>query len=141
MELGALGYVFDGLEGEGGVAEEYAGGPGALGVGAAAAGGGRVREARGEGAGEGRGDEGEERDRGAEVGGRGGRVVGAPALRRRRRPRGRRHRRLEMGEARLREFGFVTCRAEKLRRTSALAARRELVQGGCRKNLRRRLSI
>jgi hypothetical protein len=57
-EEGEWDYVFDGLEGEGGVADEYASRPGALAVGAAAAGGWRVREAGGEGAGEGRGDEG-----------------------------------------------------------------------------------
>lgn len=90
--MGPLRYVFDGLEGERGVAEEDAGGPGALGVGTAAAGVGRVGEAGAEGAGEGRGDEGQESGRCGEVGGR----VEAPALRRR--PRGRRrHRRLEMG--------------------------------------------
>ena len=43
---GGAGYVLDWLEGEGGVPEEYAGGPGTLGVGAAQAGGRRVREAR-----------------------------------------------------------------------------------------------
>lgn len=95
-------YVFDGLEGERGVAEEDAGGPGALGVGAAAAGGGRVREAVA-GAGEGDGGEDEERRRGGEVGLRGGRALDQPPAvrrRRRRRPRGRRHwRRLEMESA------------------------------------------
>lgn len=94
--------MFDGLEGERGVAEEDAGGPGALGVGAAAAGGGRVREAVA-GAGEGDGGEDEERRRGGEVGLRGGRALDQPPAvrrRRRRRPRGRRHwRRLEMESA------------------------------------------
>ncbi len=69
--------MFDGLEGERGVAEEDAGGPGALGVGAAAAGGGRVREAVA-GAGEGDGGEDEERRRGGEVGLRGGRALDQP---------------------------------------------------------------
>lgn len=82
--------MFDGLEGEGGVPEEYAGRPGALGVGAAPAGGRRVREVGEGGAGVGERCENEERQRRGEVGGRGGRWRLSPAMssRRRRRQRG-----------------------------------------------------
>jgi hypothetical protein len=80
--------VFDGLEGEGGVPEEYAGGPGTLGVGAAQAGGRRVREAGEGGARVRESCEDEERQRRGEVGGRGGRWRLAAAMRSRRRQRG-----------------------------------------------------
>lgn len=94
-------YVFDGLEGERGVAEEDAGGPGALGVGAAAAGGGRVRKrwpAREKATAARTRSAARRRGRPARRAGAGS----APAVRRRRRrrPRGRRHwRRLEMESA------------------------------------------
>ena len=80
--------MLDGLEGEGGVPAEDAGGPGPLGVGAAPACGQRVREA-GEGdAGVGDRGEGEEGERCGEVGGRGGRWRLLAAAMLHRRPRG-----------------------------------------------------
>lgn len=69
--------MFDGLEGERGVAEEDAGGPGALGVRGGSGGWRAVREAVA-GAGEGDGGEDEERRRGGEVGLRGGRALDQP---------------------------------------------------------------
>ena len=82
-----IGYVLDGLEGEGGVPEEDAGGPGTLGVGTAPAGGRWVREAGEGGAGIGDRGEGEEGESCGKVGGRGGRWRLAAAMLHRR-PRG-----------------------------------------------------
>lgn len=79
--------MFDWLEGEGGIPEKYAGGPGALGVGAAPAGGRRVWEVGEDGAGVGERCEKDERQHRSEVGGRGGHCMLAAAMRPRRRRR------------------------------------------------------